>query len=1092
MMYDTSEVRIACWNTRGYLASTPYIKHLLTENDILAISEHWVYDNRLFKLAEMSNTHHCFARASRLAPAEDYGKGRGQGGVALFWDKKITCITAVSDVILDRACAIRLQTQTGCIIYFVSIYLPAQGSRETLEASLDEVTEVIESREPQAHVVLLGDFNGDVGNAGGPRASRNPTPRGSKVMEFFNRHDLTTVNMQEFTDGPVDTYEGQVNGSTLDYIAVPSSLLPAVTSCKVYGWSELNTSDHVPLSATLNLDAFKRNVTDEHKHKGRIKWENLTPYLRSVKYLNVLEPLLNELRNSFITGDREEIDIERTFTHLIDVICQVSDTLPHTKYKCNLKPYWNKELTFLKRNKVTSYRIWVAQGKPRENDNETYIKYKSDKNIFHKRIKALSKKYENDEMMEAVRPCELNRNAFWKLVQKARKGMIKGVSAIRRNDKKVVHELDDVLHVWSKYFEKLGTNTDSDKFNKRHYRKVSQFVHEYNKTRDIDDFMTNNFSCDEVYKAINTLHTGKSPGYDTIMSEHVQYAGRPMVELLCTLFNAILEREYIPECFKRGVQVPLYKGKDTCILDPNNYRGITLLPTFHKILEILIWQRIKIWWHDENIVSELQGACREGASCVHTAFMLAETVATAMESTSKCFVAFFDVAKAFDTVWIDGLFQQMYDTGIRGRTWRLLYRGYIGFKCGVKLQGKHSEWYELQRGIHQGFFLSLMKYVIFINSLLVELKKENICCKLYTTPSTPLGYADDVATCCLTKRRLDRAMDIVHSHGCTWRYELNAKKSGVLVYGETSAEHERNSLERIFKLGPDKVKERRFYDHVGVRNCISQDELSGIEERITKGRRSFNAIAGIGVRRGGLTMATCSFIYWTVIVPTTLFGCELWITNDTKLDAIDEFQNYVGKRVQRFHPRIPNSCSTYGLGWMSLKRIIQVKKLMFIRTILVMEDGSVPKTIFCERAKFYLNNVRYCSGNTQSSPVFDMLNVCTIFGFLEIVKDMVTKQHFYPKITWREMIWRKGWELEDIYWQIESRLHRSLNLLKAVNNEIRYLIWWSISDLNPSLTRQCEVMARITSHASTLHDDDLKLKNQSNVMRMCKYVINFK
>ena len=137
---------------------------------------------------------------------------------------------------------------------------------------------------------------------------------------------------------------------------------------------------------------------------------------------------------------------------------------------------------------------------------------------------------------------------------------------------------------------------------------------------DIDEFANNNFTCHEIYKAISTLHTGKSPEYDTVMSEHIQFAGHPMVELLCTLFNAVIEREYIPECFKRGVQVPLYKGKDTCILDPNNCRGITLLPTFNKILEILIWQRLKRWWHNEKIISELQGACREGASCVHTAF----------------------------------------------------------------------------------------------------------------------------------------------------------------------------------------------------------------------------------------------------------------------------------------------------------------------------------------------------------------------------------------------------------------------------------------------------------------------------------------
>ena len=193
-------------------------------------------------------------------------------------------------------------------------------------------------------------------------------------------------------------------------------------------------------------------------------------------------------------------------------------------------------------------------------------------------------------------------------------------------------------------------------------------------------------------------------------------------------------------------------------------------------------------------MSELQGACREGASCIHTAFILRETIATSMESSRHCFVAFFDVAKAFDTVWIDGLFKQMFDLGISGKTWRLLYRGYLNFKCCVKIQGSFSEWYEPRCGIHQGGFMSLMKYAIFINSLLVDLKKSGLCCKIYRTPSTPLGYADDVATCCLSKQRLDKAMALVHAHGCTWRYDLNAKKSGVLVYGESIKEHECNRI----------------------------------------------------------------------------------------------------------------------------------------------------------------------------------------------------------------------------------------------------------------------------------------------------------
>ena len=381
-------------------------------------------------------------------------------------------------------------------------------------------------------------------------------------------------------------------------------------------------------------------------------------------------------------------------------------------------------------------------------------------------------------MLEAVKSAEFNRNSFWKLVRTARKNRVEGVNAVRRADKVVVHEQDEVLKVWADHFTNIGTPKKAKNYDNAHFLSVTKKVASYNVMDDGDMFLGSQFTLDEVIKAIKTLHLGKAPGFDNIMSEHLVYAGPAMADLLCKLYNSIINSEYIPSCFRRGVQVPLYKGKDTCVLDPNNYRGITLLPTFNKLFEILIWQRLKPWWYENRVISELQGACRDGFSCVHTTFNLRETLASSLEASRNCFVAFYDVAKAFDTVWIDGLFVQMYELGITGRIWRILYRCYINFKCCVKLNGEHSDWYEPLCGIHQGGFMSLMKYTIFINSLLTTLRNANICCKIYRTPSTPLGYADDVATCCLSKQKLDRAMDIVYAHGCAWRYGLNAKKVG--------------------------------------------------------------------------------------------------------------------------------------------------------------------------------------------------------------------------------------------------------------------------------------------------------------------------
>ena len=158
-------------------------------------------------------------------------------------------------------------------------------------------------------------------------------------------------------------------------------------------------------------------------------------------------------------------------------------------------------------------------------------------------------------------------------------------------------------------------------------------VGRYNSLTDNDEFLALPFTEFEVSKAISKLHLRKASGYDNISTEHIKYAGPCLVYILTLVYNYILQSEYIPVNFRRGLQVPLYKN--TCTLDMNNYRGITLLTTFNKIFEILVWLRLEKWWNESGVISSLQGACRIGQSCVHTAYLLQETVSTALEEKNN-------------------------------------------------------------------------------------------------------------------------------------------------------------------------------------------------------------------------------------------------------------------------------------------------------------------------------------------------------------------------------------------------------------------------------------------------------------------------
>ena len=435
------------------------------------------------------------------------------------------------------------------------------------------------------------------------------------------------------------------------------------------------------------------------------------------------------------------------------------------------------------------------------------------------------------------------------------------------------------------------------------------------------------------------------------------------------------------------------------------------------------------------------------------------------------------MAKAFDTVWIDGLFKQLFDLGITGKTWRLLYRGYIDFECRVRIRGSLSDPYKLSCGIHQGGYLSLVKYTVFINSLLTNLRDSNLCAKIYRIPSTPQGYADDLATVCLSKRKMDTVMDTVYRHGCSWRYDFNARKSGVLVFGENRRTHERNSKNRVFKLGPAKVKELFEYDHVGVKTSIFSDSTSGIEERVGKARRALNAISGVGIRRNGLNIATCNIIFWSIVVPIALYGCELWRLEGDSIKILETFQIYAGKRIQRFYSKSPNACSFFGLGWMRLVRVVQVRKLLFIRAILALDDDALSKRVFVERAVIHLNNANDAPLSVEWSVVDDLLSVVDIFKLNNEVSNMVLRGHVYPKSVWKQMVWDRGWSLEDTYWCLEARLHREMDLLNRICPNPRYLTWWAISNKHVNMIHASETMAKIISHASLLKCDDVRLKH---------------
>ena len=134
--------------------------------------------------------------------------------------------------------------------------------------------------------------------------------------------------------------------------------------------------------------------------------------------IHILAPRLEAVLVKHANAEPGDQLIDEAFGEVIECVKVVLEGLPKTKFL--KKPFWNEELRALKRGKVEAYRIWVGLGRPRDPDDISHMQYRSTKRVFMRRFRQLSKEFENTGLLRAVRLAEMDPNAFWRVVEKAR------------------------------------------------------------------------------------------------------------------------------------------------------------------------------------------------------------------------------------------------------------------------------------------------------------------------------------------------------------------------------------------------------------------------------------------------------------------------------------------------------------------------------------------------------------------------------------------------------------------------------------------------------------------------------------------------
>ena len=504
------------------------------------------------------------------------------------------------------------------------------------------------------------------------------------------------------------------------------------------------------------------------------------------------------------------------------------------------------------------------------------------------------------------------------------------------------------------------------------------------------DILCTRISENEIISVIKELKVRKAPRFDKIPSECFKYGGSELIKCLVILFNVMCKFEHIPNVFKKGVIIPIPKGEKD-MTDTNNYRRITLLPTITKLFEKCIMNRIEKWSRDKEIIDYQQGAAQPKCSSMHTSWLVNEIISKCKQDGNTVFVAMLDTRKAYDTVWQNGLFYALYKTGICCKTWRICMKFYKKFECHVKI-GKHmSESFEALQGIHQGAPCSMFMFQVFVNELLLMLKRSCYCIKLNGIRISSPAYADDLTIISLSSEGLQALLSIANRFSRKWRLSFNSDKCKILVFGEDD--------KTDFKISGNIIARSNCESLLGTPLVHDDnDEYSFFDKRITTCKKMLYAMQSIGSYFVPIPFLTMSKLYWSAIIPKLCYGLEFINVSDVTKSRLEKFHFDSAKHCQHLTQNTANYGALLTAGWKSLQSHCDYMKLIFIWQIMLLPVTNVYKRILISRIVHIVNNPNVLF----HGPTAAFISLCKKYNVLMKVVNAVFTGEYMSLNEWKK------------------------------------------------------------------------------------------